>query len=68
MSHFRSHLGDAVYAELDEYRGIVLTTDDGFRVTNRIVLEPEVFQAFEEWKFAVDVELRILAEEEVRDG
>ena len=39
------YLGDAVYAELDQWRGLVLTTEDGIRATNTIVLEPEVMQA-----------------------
>lgn len=36
------YLGDAVYAEFDSYGALVLTTEDGISVTNRIVLEPEV--------------------------
>ena len=35
------YLGDGCYAEHDGY-AIELTTEDGFRVTNRIVLEPQV--------------------------
>jgi hypothetical protein len=37
-----------VYAGVDE-RGIVLTAEDGIRVTNTIVLEPEVIAALEEY-------------------
>jgi len=37
-----------VYVGLDE-RGVVLTTEDGIRVTNAIVLEDEVLQALETW-------------------
>lgn len=36
------YLGDAVYADTDEYGRLVLTTEDGVSVSNRIVLEPEV--------------------------
>jgi hypothetical protein len=42
------YLGDGVYAEFD--RGeIVLTTENGIDVTNRIVLEPEVLAMFSMW-------------------
>lgn len=37
-----AYLGDAVYADLDEQGRLVLTTEDGIDVTNRIVFEPEV--------------------------
>lgn len=40
----RSYLGDGVYAEI-EHSDLVLTTENGVRVTNRVVLEPEVFLA-----------------------
>lgn len=45
----KTYLGDAVYAEFDAYQGIVLTTEDGIRVTNRIVLEAEVWLALKQW-------------------
>jgi hypothetical protein len=40
----KRYLGDAVYAEQDSngLSRVVLTTEDGEKVTNRIVLEPEV--------------------------
>ena len=44
----KRYLGNAVYAGVDE-RGIVLTAEDGIRVTNTIVLEPEVIAALEEY-------------------
>lgn len=40
----KTYLGDAVYADFDGY-AIVLTTEDGIRVIDRIVLEPEVYHA-----------------------
>jgi hypothetical protein len=40
----KKYLGDGVYAESDGY-GIVLTTEDGISVQNRIVLEPDVYSA-----------------------
>lgn len=39
------YLGDAVYAEADDYGGLALTTEDGIQVTNRIVLESQVLEA-----------------------
>ncbi len=38
-----SYLGDGVYADFDGF-AVVLTTEDGVSVTNRIVLEPEVLR------------------------
>jgi hypothetical protein len=42
----KRYLGDAVYAEITADGDVVLTTEDGIRATNRIVLEPEVLAAF----------------------
>lgn len=38
----KTYLGDAVYAQWTEYGELELTTEDGIRATNRIILEPEV--------------------------
>jgi hypothetical protein len=43
------YLGDAVYADFDGYH-IVLTTSDGLRDTNRICLEPSVYDALVRYK------------------
>ena len=40
----KRYIGDGVYVEFDGY-GLVLTTEDGIGVTNRIVLEQEVYQS-----------------------
>jgi hypothetical protein len=41
----KEYLGDAVYACFDPLTGdLVLTTEDGYSVTNRIVLEDAVMQ------------------------
>lgn len=40
----KEYLGDGVYVDFDA-RGIILTTEDGYRATNTIVLELEVFDA-----------------------
>jgi hypothetical protein len=42
------YLGDGVYVEFDD-QGVILTTQDGIEVTNRIVLESEVLAAFWSW-------------------
>lgn len=41
----KTYLGDAVYFDFDGYH-VVLTTEDGIRITNRICLEPEAIEAF----------------------
>lgn len=39
----KEYLGDAVYAQMSESTGdLVLTTEDGIRATNTVVLEAEV--------------------------
>lgn len=42
----KTYLGDGVYAAFDGF-SVVLTTEDGIRVTNTIVLEPDVISALE---------------------
>jgi hypothetical protein len=37
----KTYLGDGVYAEIG-HGELILTTENGISVTNRIVLEPEV--------------------------
>lgn len=37
----KRYIGDGVYAEI-EHGNLVLTTENGFSTTNRIVLEPAV--------------------------
>lgn len=44
----KEYIGDGIYVEIDE-KGIVLTTENGIRITNIIVLEPQVFQALIEY-------------------
>lgn len=43
------YLGDGVYGMVEDWGDVVLTTEYGIEVTNRIVLEPEVLAAFEAW-------------------
>jgi hypothetical protein len=40
----KRYIGDGVYAEYDGF-GYWLTTENGVSVTNRIYLEPEVWEA-----------------------
>lgn len=47
---FKTYLGDAVYAEWQESTfSVILTTEDGFKATNTIVLEAEVLYALDKW-------------------
>ena len=45
----KEYLGDAVHAEIDNLWGVTLTTEDGYRATNTIYLEPEVINALLEY-------------------
>ena len=40
------YLGDGVYVDISDNNDIVLTTENGVHVTNEIVLESYVVQAF----------------------
>lgn len=40
----KAYLGDGVYVAHDDF-GLVLTTEDGISILNRIVLEPDVYSA-----------------------
>ena len=63
---YKEYLGDAVYAAWEEDRlSIVLTTEDGLRATNTIVLEPEVSDALNQWIKRV-MEQRTQARRETR--
>lgn len=41
----KSYIGDGVYVDYDRNLGLILTTENGISVTNRIVLEPMVYEA-----------------------
>lgn len=45
---WKRYVGDGVYADFDGY-AIVLTTENGIEVTNRIVLESAVWTALKEY-------------------
>lgn len=44
----KEYLGDAVYVQNDGF-GVILTTENGIRVTNEIYLEPDVYQRLVEY-------------------
>lgn len=48
-SNKKRYLGDGVYADLDEFGSIVMTTEEGIRTTNRIVLDGEVLSMLIAW-------------------
>lgn len=60
MAHhpLKRYIGDGVYVDYDGNLGLVLTTEDGVNVTNRIVLEPMVYEALDAYvrSFLVDDE------------
>ena len=46
----KAYIGDGVYVELDDHTyDVILTTENGISVTNRIVLEPEVLNSLNEY-------------------
>ena len=56
LDHGRKrYIGDGVYADFDGHN-IVLTTENGEAVTNRVVLEPQVWGALKE--YAADLRRR----------
>lgn len=40
----KTYLSDGAYAEIDQWGDVVLTTEDGRSVQNRVVLEPCAWQ------------------------
>jgi hypothetical protein len=62
----KTYLGDSVYADMIGDM-IVLTTENGYGPSNRIGLEPEVFDALLIWRKAiVDAELAAARKEKPR--
>ena len=45
----KEYLGDAVYARIDDYGAVWLTTEDGIKSTNVICLEVEVLTALKDY-------------------
>lgn len=48
-SEHKSYLGDSVYVDIDQYGGLILTTENGLGATNSIVMEPEVIHKLADW-------------------
>jgi hypothetical protein len=44
----KKYLGDGAYADYDGYH-VVLTTEDGISVQNRVCLEPQVWHALKRY-------------------
>jgi hypothetical protein len=47
----KRNLGDAVYVDMDQWDRVVLTTEDGYRATNTIVLESTVLTQLVRWLY-----------------
>ena len=43
----KDYLGDAVYAEISQFGELILTTEDGISVSNRIALDDSTLTALE---------------------
>lgn len=61
MSIQKTYIGDGVYAEYDGV-GVVLTTENGISVTNRIVLEHEVLSELGKFILQLQKELHDAAQ------
>lgn len=53
----KRYIGDGVYVAYDGH-GLILTTEDGVSVTNRIYLEPSVIDAMSQYNRDVAAEIR----------
>lgn len=56
MSVEKRYLGGAVYAEVDGLNDLVLTTEDGNTITNKIYLEPPTWAALKDYVEAAEKE------------
>lgn len=68
--NLKTYLGDAVYANFDGYH-IVLTTEDGIQVKDRIFLEDHVFSAlcrFVERIYGCEIEIKTKPQVEETEG
>lgn len=45
----KKYLGDGVYVDYSEFGEIILWTENGIDITNKIILEPEVYAQFVKW-------------------
>ncbi len=61
----KRYLGDGAFVEYDGF-AFTLTTSDGIRDTNKVVLEPEMVQAFS--VYVADVTKTLIKERERREN
>lgn len=47
------YLGDGVFVQRDSLDRLILSTEDGMEVTNKIYLEPEVLKNFDAYRGAL---------------
>ena len=47
-TEYKQYIGDGAYVDFDGY-AVVLTTEDGISVQNRIVMEPSVLKSLERY-------------------
>lgn len=45
----KQYVGDSVYVDEDNFGSVILTTEDGVRTSNAIVLEPETLVNLIQW-------------------
>lgn len=50
----KRYIGDGVFIDHDQ-RGLVLTTSDGFRVTNQIILEPDTWESLQAYVKSLEI-------------
>lgn len=52
------YLGDGAYAELNEYNEVEITTEDGIRTTNKVVLDVWMMRILFKWFEGVTADVR----------
>ncbi len=63
-SSYKEYIGDAIYADCFFVGEIILTTEDGVSVTNRIVLGPAEWQALQGYVKRLEARLEAIREED----
>ncbi len=64
----KTYIGDAVYADCLFNGEIILTTEDGVSVTNRIVLGPAEWRALQDYVKRLEARLKETGLREEDDG